>query len=93
MSAYSASGTFTATGVSEQQNHSGGGYLALSISGTFAATIDLERSIDGGVTYTVVESYTAATEVNVHTVSQSIQYRLNCSAYTSGSAVYFLGYP
>ena len=89
--ATSVSGTFTATGSSAGQNHSGGGLLALSISGTFVATVVLQRSLDGGSTYQDIESYTAPAEVNVEAANQSVLYRLNCSAYTSGTATYYLG--
>ena len=64
------------------------GDYTLSISGTFVATIDFERSFDDGATWHIVESYTAPTESNIEARGHGIDYRLNCSAYTSGSALY-----
>jgi hypothetical protein len=88
--ATSVSGTFAATGTSAAQNHSGGGLLGLSISGTFVGTIKLERYM--GAAWHTIETYTSITEKNVSTASASILYRLNCSAYTSGTVTYYLGY-
>ena len=89
--ATSTSGTFTATGSSAGQNHSGGGLLALSISGTFAATVDLQRSFDSGGTYQTIVSYTAPTEVNIEAANPSVRYRVNCT-WTSGTVTYYLGH-
>jgi len=63
-----------------------------SIGGTFVATIDLERSLDNGLTWEVIASHTAATDptvdnTNIAAPAAGTQFRLTCSAYTSGSAV------
>ena len=86
-----ATGAFGATGQSAAVQLPAGDNLDFSIGGTFVGTIDLERSYDKGTTWGVVNSYTAPTEVAIEPSNGLYQYRLNCSAYTSGSATYFLG--
>jgi len=62
--------------------------LGLSIVGTsFVGTVVLERSIDGGTIYNIVESFLFDTETNVYDRIEGVVYRLRCSAFTSGSAV------
>lgn len=87
----SDSGSFSGTGAGSSVATVGSELLTLSIRGTFTATIDLERSYDDGGNWSVVESYTAATEKNIESASRDFVYRLNCSAYTSGTANYYLG--
>jgi hypothetical protein len=87
-------GTFGATGrsntLSNRATLNTGKRMALSLSGTFVATVTLDRSYDAGATWHIIESYTAATEVNVETPSDQFTYSLNCSAFTSGTVTYFM---
>jgi hypothetical protein len=94
-------GTFTATGQSASFTPTVGiGKLVpafnMSLWGTFVATIALERSFDAGTTWLPLTalgnaiSFTgAATEVFDEPESGVI-YRLNCTAYTSGTVNYRL---
>ena len=62
--------------------------LTISLSGTWAATVALQRSFDSGSTWITVSSWTANTEVNVETHSDStVQWKLATTAYTSGTVV------
>jgi hypothetical protein len=65
----------------------------LSITGTFTATVKLQRSVNEA-DWLDVDSYTAATEVDIDDEldNQIIYYRVLCSAYTSGSPVATLTY-
>jgi hypothetical protein len=61
-----------------------------SVSGTFVATIRLEKSEDGGKSWKMIQDFTAASSGNLVSESKDRQdylYRLNCIAYTSGTAV------
>ena len=62
----------------------------LDISGTFVGTIDLQRSFDDGTTWVAVtgEQHTAPVSKVIEEPEDAVQYRLDCSAYTSGTAVY-----
>lgn len=72
---------------------------AIQITGTFTATIQFEVSLDGGTTYvaalaTPVGSTTAATTTTaagafLMDVSGFPLARLNCTAYTSGTATVY----
>lgn len=63
---------------------------SVSIGGTFVATLSLQRTFDGGATWLTIKTYTAAVEENLQ-VADSCQVRLQCTAYTSGTAVCRLG--
>lgn len=66
-----------------------------TITGSFTATIVLERSVGNEVNWQTVSSFTAATgptELNDTYDNQVIYYRLRCSAYTSGNPVLELVY-
>ena len=67
----------------------------LSIWGTFVGTIALQRSFDQGTTWNTVAadaygtaaSWTAPVDLIIDTQGeQGVLYRLNCTAYTSGTA-------
>lgn len=60
----------------------------VSISGTWAGTVTLQRSFDGGTTYTDVEVFTANAEKNGEEVEGGVDYRLGIKTgeYTSGTA-------
>jgi len=64
--------------------------MTLSISGTFDATVTLDRSFDGGDTWHIVESYTIPVEKNISTPSDYFIYSLNCPTYVSGTVTYFM---
>lgn len=61
----------------------------LSISGTWAATITLQRSYDSGTTPLDVTTYTANAEEIVTNPEKGMLYRIGIKtgAYTSGTAV------
>ena len=60
----------------------------ISISGTWAGTVTLQRSFDGGTTYVDVETFTANAEKTGSEVEGGVDYRLGIKTgeYTSGSA-------
>jgi hypothetical protein len=61
----------------------------VSISGTWAGTVTLQRSFNGGSTWLDVASYTANAELSVDTVEASVLWRIGIKSgnYTSGAAV------
>lgn len=63
------------------------GHLTVSISGTFTATVTLQRSFDGGTTWKDVSAYTAATEVSISDKTSDILYRIGVATgdFTSGT--------
>lgn len=81
------SGTITGTGTTA--NTQMWGKFNLSLTGFGAATVSLERSIDGGVNWGTVESFTADAE-KIGECADSAKFRLNCTAYTSGTISYRL---
>jgi hypothetical protein len=82
------SSSFTAVGTSAELNVPAGAALDLSVSGTFVATVLLERSETGGYWNQVGASITtAATRQVVNESPSAARYRLRCSAFTSGTAV------
>lgn len=90
-------GTFTGTGTSEPLLLRGD--FNLLLSGTFVATVLLERSFDGGATWQQMNlqnggagiSFTAPINTVIETGPEiGVLYRLNCSAFTSGTVGYRL---
>lgn len=83
------SGSFTATGQSDPVNVPSGTPFNLTIWGTFVGTVQLERRVDGANWAPVSSEGTPVefTEPCSEVVSApaSSQYRLNCTAYTSGT--------
>lgn len=65
--------------------------VTLSLAGTWVATVVLERSIDEGENFNIVETFTENHEAHVNGVGEV--FRLRVTAYTSGEIVYFLGKP
>jgi len=63
----------------------------ISISGTFVATIELQRSLDDGVTFALVKSYSAPIEELGREPETKPVYRFACTAFTSGQADTRLG--
>lgn len=92
-------GTFTATGQSSSFAPIAGTPFTLSLWGTFSATVALQRSIDGGTTWITASrdsagaaaSYTAPAVIAVEEPEAGALYRLNCTAFTSGTVNYRLG--
>ena len=80
-------GTFTGTGQSEEVELSQN--FTLSLSGFGTASINLERSFDGGGTWKIVETFTANTEKEGETSSFQL-YRLNATSHSSGTIAYRL---
>lgn len=64
------------------------GHFNLSISGTFVATVTVQRSFDSGSTWLDVDTFTAATETYGFD-PQQVYYRAGVKTgdYTSGSVV------
>ena len=69
--------------------------IDLSLQGTFAGTVILKRSFNGGVVWGDVETYvvavTAAVEKKIDVSGENYIYKLECTAYTSGTVTYLLG--
>lgn len=91
----SASGTFAGTGA--------GASLAVltktfnvTLSGTFVATVRLERSFDGSTWFPATfadgtaMSWLAPASTGWSEAEPGVRYRLNCTGYTSGSVVWRL---
>lgn len=95
-------GSFTATGQSGTfvptvgARDTNTGKFNVSASGTFVATIKLERSFDNGDNWFVCSSDASGTEASwtapfsvvAEEPSAGVLYRLNCTAYTSGTVTY-----
>lgn len=95
------SGAFTATG--QSGNTAAGdppafvGGFNLTLSGTFVATVRLERSFDGGSTWHPctrsdgsARQWAGPCSIVAEEPEANILYRLNCAAYTSGTVTYRL---
>jgi hypothetical protein len=61
----------------------------LSVSGTFTATVTLQRSFDDGATWHDIETFTAPTEKAVEYPNHSVKLRLGIANgdWSSGTAV------
>ncbi|WP_454760575.1 hypothetical protein [Caulobacter segnis] len=94
-------GTFTATGQSSAFTPTVGSRSTInafniSASGTFVATVQLERSFDNGDNWFVCSSdasgttasWTAPFSVVGEEPTPGVVYRLNCTAFTSGTVTY-----
>ena len=81
----SQAGTITGTGAEAPITLSG--VFSLSLRGFGSATVNFERSLDGA-NWGLVESFSADAE-KVGEDTQA-KYRLNCTAYTSGTIAYTL---
>lgn len=76
----------------------GSGYFNMSLWGTFTATVKLQRSFDAGVTWLTVSqdatgaeaAYTSELSVVCLEPETNVLYRLNCTAYSSGTVNYRL---
>lgn len=81
-------GSFTGTGASDAFVTRGG--FNMSLSGFGVATVELQRSFDAGSTWKTVESFTADAERRVDDPEHNVYYRMNATAYTSGTIAYRL---
>lgn len=64
------------------------GLFDLSVSGTFSATVTLQRSFDSGSTWHDVETFTAAEEAVVDNADNTVKWRIGVKTgqFTSGTA-------
>lgn len=92
------SGSFTGTGTSAVVQIFG--RFNLSITGTFVGTVALQRADSSGGTYTAVARDTSGTQATFTSAFQGLSmeedeqgmwYRLECTAYTSGTINYRIG--
>ena len=69
--------------------HGGVGQLNVSISGTWAGTVTLQRSFNQGTTYHDVETWTSNAEEQLWDLEADVYYRIGVATgdYTSGTAV------
>lgn len=94
-------GSFTGTGATEDwfaanATPSASKLFNISLWGTFVATVKVQRSFDDGSTWVdcsrdsagTTASYTAPASLLVEEPEAGVLYRLNCSAYTSGTINY-----
>jgi hypothetical protein len=99
----SVTGSFAATGNGTAFTPNTGSYnngcqFNIFVYGTFVGTAVLEASFDSGTTWVPVLRYCTGTAVSYTTPScevlpapeGGVQYRLRCSAYTSGTLSYRL---
>lgn len=97
-------GTFTATGQSASfapavdARGTNGGAFNVTLSGTFVGTVKLQRSFDNGTTWhdltaagTAIAAFTTAVSEVWVEPEAGVNFRLNCTAYTSGTVTYRLG--
>lgn len=92
------SGTFTGTGESASLAFGPDGFGGnVSLWGTFVGTVKVQRSFDGGTTWIdvtdsngLVYEYTGPASFRIDEPEKSVLYRLNCTAYTSGTINYRL---
>jgi len=70
-----------------------GGAFNLSLSGTWAGVVVLQRSFNAGSTWLNVQTYSANTEDTGNEPEDNVWYRLNCTTYTSGTITYRVGQP
>ena len=85
--------------IAAQNTFSTGMYLPagkfnFSLSGTWVATVHLQRSFDTGTTWVDVESFTANIETYGEEIEDGVKYRfgVKTSGYTSGTVVGRISY-
>lgn len=74
----------------------GSGYFNVTVYGTFTATVAVQRSFDAGATWHTVSqdatgadaAYTAPMSLVALEPEHGVVYRLNCTAYSSGTINY-----
>jgi hypothetical protein len=62
----------------------------LSLHGTFAATVVLQRSFDNGISWHAVEEFSAPVQLTGNEPEAYVNYRLTCTSYASGPVFYRL---
>jgi len=88
------SGTFSATGHSASFTPLAGRGFNITASGTFSASFQLERSFNGTTWFPITAAgtqlyvWTAPESEQAQEDENSVKYRLNCTAYTSGTVTY-----
>ena len=72
-----------------------GRYLNVTLWGSFDAMVQLERSFDGGTTWHpctdnagTVQTWSVPMTIVIEEPEDGVLYRLNCTAYTSGTVNY-----
>lgn len=76
------SGTPTANS-STAATVSGDSSFAIQVDGTFVGTLQFERSLDGGATYTAISAFAAGTAYTRSTTTQIGRWHGNCSSANS----------
>lgn len=91
------SGTFTGTGVSvaftptPQLGRDNETIFNVSLAGVADATVQLQRSFDGGVVWKVVKEYVDTSAEELGTEPETgVTYRFECTVYGSGTVTYRL---
>ena len=82
-------GTFGATGqsaVSEAQRN-----INISLQAFGSASINLEKSYNDGTDWEIIATYTANVSTTIFEPERHVDYRFNCTSYTSGAIRYRLG--
>lgn len=88
-------GTFAATGQSASFTPIAGREFNVTLRGTFVATVQLERSFDAGANWSPITAagtqlylWTAPASETAEEPQYGVLYRLNDTAYTSGTVTY-----
>ncbi len=82
-------GSFTATGQSASFAPIAGRGFNVSLWGTFTASVQLERSFDAGTTWLQAATARTAPDSFVCVEPEAgVQYRLDCTSFTSGAINY-----
>lgn len=65
------------------------GFLNISISGTWAGTVTLQRSFDSGSNWLDVDTWTSNIQTSLFDYTETVLYRLGIKTgeYTSGTAI------
>lgn len=81
--------------LTEQPKSNDPGRINVTVWGTFSATVQIERSFDGSTWHAVSKdvdgtaaSYTAGFSLVVAEPELGVRYRINCTAFTSGTINY-----
>lgn len=90
-------GTFTGTGSSDSVTPIVGGnersrIVNVSLSGTWTATVLVERSFNNGTTWHTVATHTANVEEQHTEQEPGVKYRLRASAYSADTVVYRISF-
>lgn len=91
-----SSGSFKPIPQAPQAHERGTGYFNITLGGTFNATVAIKRSFDDGATWNTVSrdasglaaEYTAPISVVCIEPEQDVIYKLECTAYASGTVNY-----